>query len=227
MPAYNTNPQTKPAVQTAVPGLPCYFWGSLNRLVAPTRMTLISGSILTNVATIVAQVIEGNIPVVGQLITVIGSNSNFSVTNVAIATVSAALAPDTGVYTITYAKTASNQPSVPLTGPAIAPQIEIGETLANGASIPFALQSNIGPNNGMDIRVDVTFPTIPTTMNVDVQTAMVDLDSEYVILGTVSSVAGSTVTGQSQIFTDVRANFIRLNNTTLAGSGKIIGKLLV
>jgi hypothetical protein len=226
MSAYNLAGNSN--VQTAVPGLPAYFWGSLNRLVAPTRMKLSSGSILTNVATIIGTVIEGNIPVVGQLITVVTrDNANFNVTNVAIASVSAAAVPDAGVFTVTYAKTASNQPSVPLGGTVIAPQIEVGEALANGASVPIALQSNIGPNNGQDIRVDVTFPTIPTTMQVDVQTAMIDLDSEYTTLGSVSTVAGSSVTGQSVMFADVRANFVRLNNSTLAGNGTVIAKLLV
>jgi hypothetical protein len=227
MPSYQLSPLNR-VVQTAVPGLPAYFFGSLNRLVAPTRMKLTSGSILTNVATLVVTVIEGNIPVVGQLLTVFTTdNSNFNVTNVAIASVSAAAVPDAGVYTLTYAKTASNQPSVPLAGAAIAPQAETGETIANGASVPIALQANIGPNNGQDIRVDVTYPTVPTKFKVDVQTSMIDLDSEYVTLGTVSSVAGSSITGQAQMWADVRANFVRLNGSTLAGTGKIIAKLLV
>jgi len=191
-------------------------------------MNITSGSASGTVATIVGTVIEGNIPTVGQLVTVAGcSNATFNVTNIAIASVSAAATPDAGVYTITYALSSSVIANGPLTGLAMAPQIEIGETLANGASAAIALQANIGPNNGQVVRFDVTFPTIPTTGNVDIQTAAIDVDSEYVLLTTIATVAASTVTGQTFVQPDLRANFVRFNVSTLAGSGKIIAKVLV
>lgn len=227
MPAYQASPVGRNVIQ-AVPGLPAYAFGSLNRIVAPTRMHITAGSVTGNVATITGTVIEGNIPTVGQLVTVAGcSNSTFNVTNIAIATVSAAATPDVGVYTITYALTTGDIASGALTGLAMAPQIEVGETLANQSSIAIALQSNVGPNNAQTVRFDVTFPTIPTTAQVDVYTAAIDVDSEYVLLTTVANVAASTVTGQSAVWPDLRANFVRFKVSTLAGSGKIIAKVLV
>src|SRR5437762_2356386 len=116
MPPYVTSPVGRNVIQ-AVPGLPAYGFGSLNRLVAPTRMNISSGSLSGNVATITGTVIEGNIPTVGQLVTVAGcSNSAYNVTNVAIASVSAAASPDVGVYTITFALTHANIASGALTG---------------------------------------------------------------------------------------------------------------
>jgi hypothetical protein len=216
------------AVQQAVPGLPAYAFGSLNRLVAPTRMNITSGSVASNVASITGVVIEGNIPVVGQLVTITGcSQGTFDVTNVSIASVSAAATPDAGVYTITFALTTGNIASVPLTGLVVAPQIEVGDTLVNGSSQAIAIQANTGPENGRAVRVDVTFPSIPTTALVVLQGADVDLDAQYVTIGTIASVAGSSVTGQSVTFDGIRANFLRLNVSTLAGSGTVVGKILV
>lgn len=226
MPAYQSSPVGRNVIQ-AVPGLPVYGFGSLNRLVAPTRMNITSGSLTGNVATITGTVIEGNIPTIGQLVTVAGcSNSAYNVTNVSIASVSAATTPDAGVFTITYALTHANIANGALTGLAMAPQIEIGETIANGASQAIALQSNVGPNNGMDVRFDVTFPTIPTAAQVDVQTAAIDVDSEYVLLTTLAVVAVGVVTGQAIVWPDLRANFVRFNVSGLSGSGKIIAKVL-
>lgn len=227
MPPYVASPIGRNVLQ-AVPGLPAYCYGSLNRLAAPTRMNITSGSVTTNVATITGTVVEGNIPVVGQLVSIAGcSNSTFNVTNVSIATVSAAASPDLGVYTITFALVTSNIGNGALTGSAIAPQVEIGDTLVNGSSQAIALQANTGPNNGRSLKVDVTFPTVPVAATIAVQTAQIDLDSEYVTLGTVASVAGSSVTGQSLIFTGIVADFVRLNTSGLSGSGKVVGKVLV
>jgi len=227
MSSYQSSPIGRNVIQ-AVAGLPAYAFGSLNRLVAPTRMNITSGSVTGNVATITGTVIEGNIPTVGQLVSIAGcSNSAFNVTNVSIASVSSAATPDVGVFTITFALTHADIGSGALTGLAMAPQVEVGETLANGSSRAIALQSNIGPNNAMDVRFDVTFPTIPTTAQVDVYTASIDVDAEYVLLATVATVAASTVTGQSLVWPDLRANFVRFLVSSLAGSGKIIAKVLV
>lgn len=226
MPAFQSSPYNRNVLQ-AVAGLPTYLYGSLNRLVAPTRMKITNVVGDGTTAMVTGVVIEGNIPVIGQLVTIVGAvNSGFNVTNASITAVSAAATPDVGVYTISFLN-GTTLASTPSTGSAIAPQVEVGEALANGSSISVALQQNTGPNNGRSIKVDVTFPTIPTAATVALQSAQIDLDSEYTTLGTVASVAASSVTGQSLIFTGIVANFLRLNVSGLTGSGKVIGKVLV
>jgi hypothetical protein len=120
-PAYSNNPLTK--VKLALPGYATYFWGSLSDTISPTKMTISQVALASNVATLTVQVIEGNVPVAGQLVTVTGtqtSSGEFNVTAVAIASVS--INATTGAGTITYALTGSNVSATADSGLAVAPQ---------------------------------------------------------------------------------------------------------
>jgi hypothetical protein len=190
-------------------------------------------------------VIEGQIPTVGQLVSIAGAvPSYFNVTNAKILSVSAAATPDLGIYTITFALANTFVPPLTVSpGIAVAPQIEIGDTLAlnNGstatanamASVAAALQSNINPANGRSVRFDVSFPTLPGAVTVAAQSAYEDLDSEYQYLGgslaaaTVASVTGSVLTGGSVIFNGVTAEYVRLIVSGLAANGTIVGIVMI
>jgi len=226
------------SVQQAVPGLPTYLLGALNRLTSPTKMSIISVALASPTATVVGTVIEGLIPVVGQLVSIAGAvPSYFNVTNAKITSVSAPASPDVGVYTITFTLTNSNIGTTTSPGVAVAPQIETGDTLAinNGstatanasASQAVAIQENVNPANGKSVRADVTFPTMPGAVTVALQTADLDIDSEYVTLGTIASVVGGVQSGQSVIFAGIEALFARFLVTGLAAGGSIIGKVTV
>lgn len=237
MPFYPLSPIGR-NVQQASPGLPTYLLGSFNRLVAPTRMQISTVALAGTTATVVGTVIEGQIPTVGQLVSISGAvPAYFNVTNAKILSVSAAASPDLGVYTITFTLTNAGIPTTASPGLAVAPQIELGDTLAinNGstatanaaASVAVAIQENVNPANAKSIRADVTFPTVPGACVVQLQTADLDIDSEYVTLGTVASVVGGAVTGQSAVFTGIEALFCRFLITGLATSGSVIGKVTV
>lgn len=228
MPSYQSTTINR-NVQQASPGLPAYLLGSLNRLVATTRMNITNVALTSNVATLTVAVIEGNLPTVGQLVSTTGvSNSIFNnLKNLSITAVSFTNSPEDGKGTISFALTHADVVSVAATGYAEAPQVEIGETIANGASSAVALQANTGPENGRAVRCDIIFPTLPTTLRVDLQAADVDVDAAYVTIGTPATVAASTQSGQALYFDGVRANFLRYNLTTLAGSGKIVAKITV
>jgi len=139
MPPYSNNPLQ--AIVLALPGYPVYAWGSFNDRVSPTRMTVSNVALTSNVATLTVQVIEGNVPVAGQLVTVTGTQSSsgaFNVTQVAIAT--ATINATTGAGTITFALTHANVSSVADSGLAVAPQLAVPEAVStNGYSQAIAL----------------------------------------------------------------------------------------
>src|ERR1700676_2120635 len=160
MPLYQQSPQNKQVLQ-AVPGLPTYLLGSLNRTVAPTRMTVTAVASNGTTFTYSVTVIEGQLPVVGQLVSISGCavNSQFNVTNAKIASVSFANVPENGVGTFTVTKSGTFYAQTSDVGFAIAPQIETGETILslspNGsqfASSEVSLQDNTGPDNPFTIR---------------------------------------------------------------------------
>lgn len=231
MPPYVQPGNPSRVIQQAVAGLPAYLWGSLARTVAPTRMYVTSVALAGSTATIGVTVIEGNLPVVNQLVTITGAlPAYFNVTNAKITAVSFTNTPENGVGTIQFSLTNSNIGTTPSPGLAVAPQIEVGEALVAGASSPLALQANTGPDNGQTIRADVSFPTMPGAAVVDLQGAAIDVDSEYQFIVNVSTIAGGLpTTTQGVIIAGVRANFLRFNNSGIVGGGssKIVGKILV
>lgn len=229
MPAYQAVPQNK-QVQLAVSGLTAYLLGSHNRLVAATSMTVTSVQLIGTTATIGVIVKEGNVPTVGQLVSITGAvPSYFNVSNSAITAVSSAATPDAGVYTIQFTLVNSNTTQISSPGLAVAPQIEISETLFSGASAQLCIQSNTGPQNGRSIRFDVSTTGTVGAAVVKAQSADYDIDSEYQDLGTILSITGGVSSGGSATFVDVLERFVRFNVTAVAGntSGKIIGKVLV
>lgn len=233
MPPY-IPPAVNPNVQQAVPGLVSYLWGSFNDDVAPTRMTVTSVQLTSPTAQVTGIVIEGQIPTVGQLVSIRGAvPSYFNVTNAKITAVSASANPDAGVYTISFALTNSNIPTTNSPGLAIAPQVEIGEAVVAGASQQAALQANVNPAQGRSIRFDTSFPVSQGSVLVVAQSADLDIDSEYQDLGPIAQLTGgvlaSGLTTSSVIFTGITAGFVRAINRNLAGVGaaRIVTKVLV
>ena len=178
MPSYVTSPFKAP-VQLLVPGTPSYVLGSFNNRTGPTTGRLISDAGVTTTGTAVFQIQSGNAPVAGSLITILGaSNSpNFNVTNAVI--ISASTNMDTGVCTVTFAITSTNQGTLPDNGLVIIPQPEVGETVVNGASVPVSASfSTANPDQGRVVTAIISFPTIPTTVTgVFLQGADQDIDA--------------------------------------------------
>lgn len=233
MPPYQTTP-FKETPRLLIPGTPFYLLGSYNDRVSPTLGYIISNSAVTTTGTVTFQIVSGNIPIVGALITVRGaSNSaNFNVTNGTILSVVANA--DTGVVTVTYAIASTTQATLADHGEVSIPQPEIGETLLNGASAPVAVSSNAPQvNQGKSLTVNVSFPIAPTSTTVALQGANIDLDSEYVTIATIVSAANTAAsfqTGQGTAGTVAGVNlinyrFYRLLVSGTTGSGSIVGKI--
>jgi len=229
VPSYQTfNPYVRQVPQ-AVPGIPAYLLGSYNSNVAPTKITITNTVLTTNVATFTGVVKEGLAPVVGQLMSIF-VETNGATYNVSEQPVTAAsFDATTGIGTFNIAITHANIGSAANTGQAIGFAPQVGEALANGSSLQLALPSNTGPNNGRSIRFDASFPSLPTAVTVTAQSAVIDEDSEYTDLGTVTSVSGGVQSGGSVIFTDIVAEFVRFKIASVSGgsSPKIIGKVTI
>jgi hypothetical protein len=236
MSLYQLNPSNKQILQ-ATPGYPNYLLGSLNKDVASTRMQITSVSLAGTTGTVTGVVIEGQIPVVGQLVYISGAvPAYFNVNSAVILSVSAAAVPDVGVYTITFTLANTSIATTNSPGLLIAPQVETGELLsalsvAGGVfySRELGLPSNTGPNNGRTIRADVSFPVLPGAATVALQTAEHNVDSEYKDLFTVGTVAGGVLTGGAVWQTLVVANFVRFRVYGIVGIGSssIVGKVTI
>jgi hypothetical protein len=225
MPSYNKSPFAPPP-QKLIPGQPAYLFGSWPDTVSPTKMHVSSVAVAADVATLGVTVTEGQIPVVGALITVQGtatSSGAANVTNVALASVTISAA--TGIGTVTFALTASNVSTTADGGTAIVPQPEVGDTVANGASVavglPYAVAWDAG-QGAEQLLCSVRFPTLPTACVVALQGSDINADSAYqTIIANVVTVSASSATyGTLQIAG--KWNFVRYLISGTSGSGTIV-----
>jgi hypothetical protein len=93
---------------------------------------------------------------------------------------------------------------------------------AGQASQQFALPNYAGfPENGRAIRWQTIFGTAPSAVNVALETAMVDSDSEYTAIDT-----STATTGEARTVTGVRANFVRAKVTSITGGSGVVVQVL-
>jgi len=201
MPLYTKSPfKQVPALLIA--GIPYYVFGSFDDKSSPTQGYVISNSAVTTTGTLTYMTTQGNVPLVGDLITVVGTanaSGNFNVTNAAIVTVSAAVDANgfqSGVVTVTYAISSSSQGTTGDAGQVIIPRSEIGEALVNNtATVPVAVPSTqLMTNQSKTVNATVKFTGSPTSATAYLQGAIFDIDSEYEDLGIITN-AGSPTTG--------------------------------
>lgn len=230
---YVTSP-FKPTPASLQGGKPEYLWGSFDDRSAPTSGPVLQTSTNgTTTATLTFQIVAGNIPSIGDLITVIGTangSGNFNVTNVQVLSVTTT---NSGVCTVTYTIPTTATPTSPTAdvGAVLIPRIELSENLHNGASVPVAVPAqNPVPNQGRIITVVVSFPTVPQNAQIFLQEAIKDQDSEYNTIATVAVIANSVISPTSgNVFStavEVNGRFYRLLATGVTGvGGSIIGKI--
>jgi hypothetical protein len=234
MPAYVASP-FHPVIKLLVAGTPEYLWGSWNADVAPTQGTVVSNSSAGTAGTLNVQILSGNVPIVGALITVVGtanSSGIFNVTNATITSVSAPANPDSGYYSIGYAVSATTQATTLDGGQWMVPQPEIGEPLVAGSSAPVTMPfGSTTFNLNQAITAVVSFPSLPTSVVVSLQQAIFDKDSEYSTVAVIATVSGGAVTaagGQATIDPTL-GRFFRFSNGTVIGgtSPSVIAKLIM
>jgi len=184
----------------------------------------------------------GNIPVVGNFITVRGTTNNSGLFNINHATITAVSGtPSTGVYTISYALTHADVVSIANAGDAIIPIAEVPEALANGTSVAIYVPSNelrdLGQRN---ITVAVSYPSLPTAAVVTLYTAINNnpqaASPEWTSMGAVSTVVGGAITvptgsstgGGLTTFTVPSGRFFRLVASGVSGgtSPSLVAKMV-
>lgn len=226
MPAYNNQPnQPVTLLPTAgvpgPPGPPGYAFGSKDITKPTVRMLVTQSAVATNVVTLTVQMVEGFIPIVGQLIYVYATQNDSGNLNNSSGTalLSVNITAATGAGTVTYAATASNLSPTADVGYALCPIPEIAE-LQSGAvkSKQFAV-------SGYGVSWAYTCPSAPSSISIQLEGALNDNDAEYTIIGT----AATTTSGYNEFFATLpeNVNFVRLNMTTFSGgtNPSIIAKI--
>jgi hypothetical protein len=225
MPNYS-NSAFAPLPEIAIPGKPAYFFGTMPTGTQDTLARVTNVALTSNVAAVTVTIYAGNIPVVGQFITVQGSTNTsglFNINQAAITAVSGTAS--TGVYTISYALTHANVTSIADTGMVIIPIQETTEAAANGTSVAIYVPSNELRDLGQkSITVATTFPSLPTTATVTLYTAItnnpqnVEASGEWTSMGVVATVAGGAQTvGPLVTFATPAGRFFRLVVTSITG----------
>lgn len=222
MPTYDTT-GLGPTPKLLLPGEPSYLFGSFTYDQAPTRFTVTNVALTTNVATVTILIESGNIPVVGQTVSIRASTSTsglFNVTNAVLTGVT--ITSTTGVGTITFALTHGNVASAPDTGYGIVPVAESAELLGTGDiySAPVAVARNQGATNvERTINPRFSFPSAPDAVTgITIQGALVDKDSDYVDMGSsLGSVTGGVLTPTLTSYSLTNVNFIRAKLAGVSG----------
>lgn len=219
MPTYVNSPFVKPKI--AQKGVPVYLFGSYNYKQANTTMLVSNVALTTNVATLTVQIVGGEVPIVGALISVQQTQSTSGLFNVSrVPLTNVTIDATTGAGTVAFALTHS--PDILTTadtGSAVVEVPEIGETPAAVKSAACYIQPNVDGGE-MTITTAVTFTTLPTALTINLQKAVRDIDSEYTnVTGAAAVVAGTAyTTGPVVEYTLKGSGFFRF-----IGSGLTIG----
>ena len=231
-----------PLPEVVLPGKPAYLYGSLATDTQDTLLQVTNVALTSNVATVSVYVRAGNIPVVGNLISIAGTQAASGAFNVSsTALTSVTISATTGIGTVTFALTHADVASVVDSGQALVPIQEVPETLAANTSVPIYVPSQEPNDMGeKSITTAVTFPTMSTTATVKLYSAINlpknlpgSAGSEWTLAGTVATVAASAQTvgplttfDTSAAAVNLAGRFFCLQVTSITGSGQIVAKLI-
>lgn len=226
MPGYVTNPQGNTPVPLLQPGVPSYAFGKKIDGHPTVRALVTNVAITGNVATVTIRIVEGFIPVVGDLVSgfaIPTSAGLFDVVNIALTGVT--INSLTGVGTITFPLVGSVA-SVASSGYVLITQTDIADTLTGSdqKSQQFAIQAAKGQGRG--ISWDYSCPSAPGSIAIQLEGAITDTDADYAIIGTSqTTAAGGTIIASVPEL----VNFVRLHVTASSGGSTptIVGKLLL
>jgi hypothetical protein len=228
MPPFITVPPAITPRRGLQEGLPGYSAGSFALGQAPTRMYVTSVAVAANVVTLGVKLVEGNIPAVGNLITVTGTVVGTAAVNVTrVALTGVTITAATGIGTVTYAATAGNILTTTDGGMAIVDVPELGDTLAVQAYQQFAVPQPSGPalETGRVVTWSWACPSAPATIALQLEGAVDDVASQYVIVGSSQTTVSGTVIGNVPI----AIRFLRVNVTAFTGgaSPTLWAKILI
>jgi len=240
MPTMNTS-AFAPLPEVVLPGKPAYLYGSLATDTQDTLLQVTNVAATGGTATVSVYVRAGNIPVVGNLISIAGTQTSSGLFNVSSAPLTnVTINATTGIGTVQFALVGTVG-SVADSGQALVPIQEVPETLAANTSVPVYVPSQEPNDMGeKSITTAVTFPTMPTAAVVKLYSAINlpknlpgSAGSEWTVVGTVATVAASAQTIGPLFTEDTSANtaalagrFFCLQVSGITGSGSLVAKLI-
>jgi hypothetical protein len=243
MPAYVNTP-FGPTPKLVIAGWPEYLIGSYNADVAVGRGVVTADATTSTTAGILyVQLLEGNIPVVGDFVSVQGTNNTsgqFNVSNQVISGV--AIDANTGIGTITYTTTVTLQAKIADGGTFRIRQAEVGESVAStdffsaAVSVPFQDTKARGDRT---VTVIVSTPVNSTFLcPFSLQGAMNDIDAEYVSIptaiytgstGTMETAVTAPASAGASVFAEYTLSefrFYRLWFDLTSGSATVVAKIM-
>jgi len=91
----------------------------------------------------------------------------------------------------------------------------------------FALPGYAGfPENGRVIRWQISFATVPTTVNIQLQTAINDVDAQHAMPTGARNMNSTLTGGDNLVATGVRANFVRAKVVSITGEPGVTVQIL-
>ena len=226
MPAYVNTP-FKPTPILLVPGFRDYAWGGYNYDAATTRMWILTDAVSSNVATITAQLLEGNLPIVGQNVSIGGTaNSSGGFNGGPYPVLSVSQNTTTLVVTITFALTLTNQSAAADGGLVLGAPVTTYETLPSSAtaSRSFAAGgSNVAGQGQRGITWFTEYTGSPSTVTANLQGADIDEDASFTTID-----SSTNASGESRSVGSINYLFYRIQLASTGGtSPKVAAGLMV
>jgi hypothetical protein len=109
----------------------------------------------------------------------------------------------------------------------VAPAFNHEAPAAGQARQQFALPNYAGfPENGRTIRWQISFATAPTSVNIQLQTAINDLDAQYAVPTGAANMGSALTAGDNLVASGVRANIVRAKVIAISGGTGVTVQIL-
>ena len=225
MPAYADSPFQPPVL--VMKGVAAYLWGSFDPRIGNSNLylTQIAGS--GSAATATVQLMNGPVPVIGGLITIINSTTSAGAFNVRRAVITAVtINAATGAGTIQFAS-ATSVAATADTGTVIVEPAEVSESLVNNTASIACVHQAPGGDSQFTVPIAVTFPVLPTAVTVSLQGAIKNSNAEYTTMTPPVAVVAAGVQTQGPFAqAQLQRGYVyRVLVSGLTGNGSIIVKL--
>lgn len=226
MTAYINSPFQKPILLQK--GVPAYLIGSFSQLRGNTRLAVLTDAITTNVATVTATLLDGPLPVAGDLVSIINSANGAGEFNVQRAVIaSVAYNATTNVMTLTFPLTGANQAATADVGTVICEPGEAGETISGNYNSQAAVVQ--APEGDSQFTVPLAVQAGPgiTAITATLQVAINANSGEWTNTATKVVKTGATTYTSGPVVeaTLERGYAYRLSVTAVTGSDVVVAKI--
>lgn len=222
MPQYSSSPFI--SVPMALPGQPLYLFGSFDDRSSPTKFLLDHVAITSNFATVTGTIVAGNIPSVGDLISIQGSTASSGIFNVtAIALTGVSITALTGKGTVSFALTNADVASTADAGNAMIPRSVVLESVStNEKSIAAALADPADGKGLQGFSAEVVWAAGTSAGAVSLQSANKNDDGSFQTVDTITF--PNTRSDQAGL----SGNLVRLLvSTAIVGATTLAARILV